>query len=86
MLRRANPALPTSLWSSQAMPTYKALRTIEEVRKTRAGIQHEAAALHMRSAVGRTMLSRLEKIRRNPEAAGRLKIGLVGGRAIARRR
>lgn len=59
------------------MPAYKALRAIEEVRKTRATMQHEAAALHMKSGVARVMLQRLHKIRRNPEAAGRLKIGLV---------
>lgn len=65
--------------SPQAMPAYQALRTIEDVRKTKAGIQHEAAALHMKSGVGRVMLHRLQKIRKSPEAAGRLKTGLVMG-------
>lgn len=71
--RQANRELSEHL--SKALPTAAALRTIAAVRRNRSAHQHDAAALHMKSAVADTLFERVGRMRRKPGLQQRLRTG-----------
>ena len=71
--RQSNKELSEHL--TKALPTAAALRTIAAVRKNRSAHHHDAAALHLKSAVADKLRERVHRMKKKPEVQQRLRTG-----------